>query len=450
VLAQIHSHSDTSRQVVSDRRLQADRQGRIAKFGQEWADADDEERARRQSDLLEQLQWPRRLAPLDGGAGQSHAPSGGGLMSAPVVKEEKLSPEAASLIAVMLHPEPSARIKAPQTVADSYFRDFELQDDEEIPEQKLDQPWRPLAGGRGAFGVVYRSRHRGTDVAVKRIIANQGGNVRLFLSGGPAQGTIEEDFLREVHMLRRLKHPHIVLYMGYCKSAQGLCIVTELCHTSVEAFLHGDQSKNYSTTRALSIAREAALGMTYLHGENPPVVHRDLKPGNILLDRNLRAKVCDFGLARQDGVVRDQAGTPHYLAPEILVDAVAADTPSDVYSFGVVLFELFMRERPFAELNLNPQLAHLQMSDHYREGGSLSFERFPSAFPSAAQRVSEVLQQRIEGCLQRSPEQRPAFTKLAPQLGELMMAFKKLAAKKRPVGTPAQPEPQPAAAADPV
>ena len=137
--------------VCMSRRICIDLYDAIVKLRPEWADADDEERARRQSDLLEQLQWPRRLAPLDGGAGQSHAPSGGGLMSAPVVKEEKLSPEAASLIAGMLHPEPSARIKAPQTVADSYFRDFELQDDEEIPEQKLDQPWRPLAGGRGAF-----------------------------------------------------------------------------------------------------------------------------------------------------------------------------------------------------------------------------------------------------------------------------------------------------------
>jgi serine/threonine protein kinase len=323
---------------------------------------------------------------------------------------------------MMLHPEPTVRIKAPQTLADPYFKLFELQEEDEIPEDKLLQPWRQLQGGEGAFGVVYRSRLQGCDVAVKRIIASgaQQRGLRFSLSGVSARGSVEEDFCREVQLLRKLRHPNIVQFMGWCKAGTDLCIVTELCTTSVEAILHGDQRARYSITMALSIAKDAAQGLAFLHEATPPVVHRDLKPANLLVDRLGKVKVCDFGLARRDGAMTDGAGTPNYLAPEILLGQGAADTASDVYSYGVVLHELFTRERPFvAKLNLQPKLAHFQMSDYYEEGGSL----LPIAgFPAE---VGDALPQLVATCLSLQRDTRPRFAVLRDALERIYRLFKR-------------------------
>jgi serine/threonine protein kinase len=459
------SGSSSGSGPTTERRLQSERQARIAAWGSEWQDADVEERARRQSDFMEQLQAPRAMLPLKSSAGgQPDADAGeaspslrallgaGGAGGEGRIAEQHaavLTPEAASLIAMMLHPDQNMRIKAPQTLTDPYFKLFELQEEDEIPEDKLPQPWRKLQGGEGAFGVVYRSTYQGCDVAVKRIIASgvQPRGLRFSLSGDSAMASVEEDFCREVQLLRKLRHPHIVLFMGWCRAGKDLCIVTELCTTSVEAIVHGDQRARYSTTMALSIARDAAQGMAFLHEASPPVVHRDLKPANLLVDRVGKVKVCDFGLARRDGAMTDGAGTPNYLAPEILLDQGAADTASDVYSYGVVLHELFTRERPFvARLNLRPELAHLKMADHYQSGGSL----LPVVgFPLAA---GDALPQQVGACLALERDMRPRFKQLASNLDKIFRQFKldqRAARAARPAAQVTQPAPAAAAAPPP-
>ena len=425
------SAGSTTSGPTTERKTQSERQARIAEWGSGWQQADVEDRARRQWDFMEQLQCPRPKLPLTSGADADEADEASrtptrGLVRArgngDGVGDYVLSPEAASLVAMMLHPEPTVRIKAPQTLADPYFKLFELQEEDEIPEDKLLQPWRQLQGGEGAFGVVYRSRLQGCDVAVKRIIASgaQQRGLRFSLSGVSARGSVEEDFCREVQLLRKLRHPNIVQFMGWCKAGTDLCIVTELCTTSVEAILHGDQRARYSITMALSIAKDAAQGLAFLHEATPPVVHRDLKPANLLVDRLGKVKVCDFGLARRDGAMTDGAGTPNYLAPEILLGQGAADTASDVYSYGVVLHELFTRERPFvAKLNLQPKLAHFQMSDYYEEGGSL----LPIAgFPAE---VGDALPQLVATCLSLQRDTRPRFAVLRDALERIYRLFKR-------------------------
>ena len=424
------------------RRLAAERQARIAAWGLEWQEADVEERARHQSDFLEQLQAPRPMLPIEKGEPTDEKEKGSltPRLGASFDEQQVLSPEAASLIAMMLYPDPSQRIQASQTLADPYFRLFELQAEDEIAEAKLPQPWRQLPGGRGAFGVVYKSTYQGLDVAVKRIITAgaQPKSLRFSISGDTARGSVEEDFCREVQLLRKLRHPCIVMFLGWCKmqhekGGSDLCIVTELCTTSVEAILHGNQSGRYSTTMALSIAKDAAQGLAFLHEATPPVVHRDLKPGNLLVDRVGRVKICDFGLARV-GAMTDGAGTPNYLAPEILLGEDAANTTSDVYSYGVVLHELFTRQRPFVEkLNLQPRLAQMQMTDHYQEGGSL----LPIVgFPFTA---GEALPERVAACLARQREKRPRFAELATSLDKIFRQFKldQRAAKQRQAAAPA-------------
>jgi serine/threonine protein kinase len=326
-----------------ERRLHVQRQARIERWGAEWRAACPEERARIQSEFLEQLQVPWPLLPLSGAAEPEPEPEPPvGLRRRAVGVAEQvqaaLTPEASSLIWSMLHPDPAKRPSARQTLKDSYFTLFELQDEDEIPFDQL-APMREI--GRGAFGeqtgraqlihtvahptekctppratvlppgVVCSSTYRGTDVAVKRIFSHD--------ARAPAKlAALEESFCRETQILRKLRHPNVVLFLGWCRSSHGLCIVTELCVSSLHRQLYpggggggGAQREPLATLRRASIAVDAANGLAFLHASDPPIVHRDIKPGNILLDRAYRAKVCDFGLARQ-GHAADAGGTPQY------------------------------------------------------------------------------------------------------------------------------------------
>mmetsp|Transcript_4999 Transcript_4999/g.8783 ORF Transcript_4999/g.8783 Transcript_4999/m.8783 type:complete len:170 (+) Transcript_4999:737-1246(+) len=96
-------------------------------------------------------------------------------------------------------------------------------------------------------------------------------------------------------------------------------------------------------------ASGAARGMAYLHGGNPPVLHRDLKSANLLLDDSYTTKVADFGLSRlkaQERSMTENCGTVQWMAPEVLANHHYAE-PADVYSFGIILWELLSRECPY-------------------------------------------------------------------------------------------------------
>jgi serine/threonine-protein kinase CTR1 len=94
--------------------------------------------------------------------------------------------------------------------------------------------------------------------------------------------------------------------------------------------------------------------MNYLHNRNPPIVHRDLKSPNLLVDKKYTVKVCDFGLSRLKASTflssKSAAGTPEWMAPEVLRDE-PSNEKSDVYSFGVILWELATLQQPWGNLN---------------------------------------------------------------------------------------------------
>ena len=191
--------------------------------------------------------------------------------------------------------------------------------------------------GRGAFGEVVRAVYQGTDVAVKRMAA----------------GAAAADFVREVQLLIKLRHPHVVLFMGACITPAELCIVMEFAaRGSLWAVLHGKQRGECTPRRRLQWAAETAKGMAYLHSRSPPIVHRDLKSGNLLVDEDMHIKVSDFGLARTktaDGA-RTQVGTYAWMAPEVL-EQKPYDERADVYSFSIVLWELLTALEPFKGLH---------------------------------------------------------------------------------------------------
>ncbi|KAF2607117.1 hypothetical protein F2Q68_00043606 [Brassica cretica] len=178
-----------------------------------------------------------------------------------------------------------------------------------------------VEAAQGGFGTVYHGNLDDTEVAVK------------MLSHSSAQGY--KEFKAEVELLLRVHHRHLVGLVGYCDDGDKLALIYEYMANGDlrENMLLGKRSGNVlSWETRMQIAVEAAQGLEYLHnGCRPPMVHRDVKTTNILLNERFQAKLADFGLSRSfpiDGeshVMTVVAGTPGYLDPESIIDPKLMD-----------------------------------------------------------------------------------------------------------------------------
>ncbi|KAL7616433.1 hypothetical protein Lser_V15G03260 [Lactuca serriola] len=195
--------------------------------------------------------------------------------------------------------------------------------------------------GSGGFGVVYKGtlskRWENCTVAIKRLNPN-----------GP-QG--KNEFLTELKFISNLHHPNIIRFVGYCDEGNEMIIVNKYASNgSLDDHLEDPNKRScLKWEQRLKICLGAAKGLDYLHsglGKDKRVIHRDVKSGNILLDKNFEAKICDFGLSRQSPrnqqhtqLFTKAAGTFFYLDPAYLESGILRKE-SDVYSFGIVLFEM--------------------------------------------------------------------------------------------------------------
>ncbi|PPD70901.1 hypothetical protein GOBAR_DD32218 [Gossypium barbadense] len=217
-------------------------------------------------------------------------------------------------------------------------------------QEDLNIPWSELVLkeriGAGSFGTVHRAEFRGCEVAVK-ILMEQDFHIERF-----------REFLREMP----------------------------------------DAWKVLNEKLRLNMALDVARGMNYLHQLKPPIVHRDLKSPNLLVDSNYTVKVCDFGLSRSKANTflssKTAAGTPEWMAPEVLCNE-NSNEKSDVYSFGVVLWELMTLQQPWKHLN-PPQVV-----------AAVGFKGERLEIPSHVNRVVASL---IEQCWAREASERPPFS----------------------------------------
>ncbi|KAM2625657.1 hypothetical protein TB1_032492 [Malus domestica] len=194
--------------------------------------------------------------------------------------------------------------------------------------------------GSGGYGKVYRGMlSDGQVIAIKR--AQQGS----------MQGGLE--FKTEIELLSRVHHKNVVGLLGFCfEQGEQMLVYEFMPNRTLRESLSGRSGIHLNWKRRLRISLGSARGLAYLHElANPPIIHRDVKSTNILLDEHLMAKVADFGLSKLvndsgKGHVSTQVkGTMGYLDPEYYMTQQLIEK-SDVYSFGVVMLELITARQP--------------------------------------------------------------------------------------------------------
>ncbi|KAF9588281.1 hypothetical protein IFM89_008698 [Coptis chinensis] len=257
--------------------------------------------------------------------------------------------------------------------------------------------------GQGAFGPVYRAQmSTGETVAVK------------VLATDSRQG--EKEFQTEVLLLGRLHHRNLVNLVGYCaERGQHMLIYVYMSNGSLASHLYSEKHETLSWELRVQTALDVARGLEYLHdGAVPPVVHRDIKSSNILLDRAMKARVADFGLSREEMVDQHASnvrGTFGYLDPEY-ISTRAFTKKSDVYSFGVLLFELVAGRNPQQGLMEYVELAAMNA------GGRAGWEEIVDSRLDGKFDVKELndVAALAYKCINRVPKKRPSMRDIVQAL----------------------------------
>ena len=191
--------------------------------------------------------------------------------------------------------------------------------------------------GRGGMGIVYLAR----DVRLDRPVA-----LKLLPPGRAQHVEVRERFLTEARMAARLAHPNIVPIHAV-EELDGF-VFFAMRYGAGETLGDGVRREGrLPPWQAAQLLRDVAYALAYAHAQG--VVHRDIKPDNILLDRDDRALVADFGIARlaDDGGTAGIQGTPEYVSPE-QASGAACDGRADLYSLGAVAFHALIGRPPFA------------------------------------------------------------------------------------------------------
>ncbi|MCB0224180.1 MAG: serine/threonine protein kinase, partial [Anaerolineae bacterium] len=211
--------------------------------------------------------------------------------------------------------------------------------------------------GEGGMARIYRGFH--TEL-------NRYAAIKVINWGLQEDPEFTERFRREAQAIASLRHPNIVQIYDFGKHASGYFMAMEFIEGSDLAVrlrqLKADQEL-LAKDQVIRIIKDVAAALDYAHEQG--VIHRDVKPSNIMINRRGQSILTDFGLVMlpahaSQATLGNTFGTPHYVAPEQAISSAAAVPASDVYSLGVILFELTTGQLPFDdESPLSVALKHV-------------------------------------------------------------------------------------------
>ena len=285
-------------------------------------------------------------------------------------------------------------------------RDLELKGMIELNRKEL---------GRGAYGLVYAVKYCETVCAAKEIhsILVEGvGQVQM-------QRTIES-FMRECRQCNRLRHPNVIQFLGvyYPTGAGGAnmmrlpVMVMEMMADSLTSFV--EKHEKIPVHIKYSIVHDVSLGLCYLHNHDPPIVHRDLSPNNILLTAHHVAKISDLGVAKvikadSRKTMTKAPGTVDFMPPESLARSPVYGSPMDVFSFAGIILHTFNQQwpSPSEQVEFDPKT---------RTRVALSEVERRQQYVDKMIGEAEVLRRLVEECLDDDPAVRPTIASVCERI----------------------------------
>ena len=272
--------------------------------------------------------------------------------------------------------------------------------------------------GRGSYGRVFAVKYCGLVCAAKEI------HSILLDEQDEGRKAVIQSFLQECWHCSELRHPNIVQFIGvYYDQLNGdqlnlPIMVMELMDHSLTSVV--EKRKNVGMKTKVSILHDVSLGLSYLHSQNEPIVHRDLSPNNVLLTVHMVAKISDLGIARVLKTKTDSRGTRSkltkapgtldFMAPETLYDNPTYDTSIDVFSFAGIALHLMCEEWPTP--------SHPTQMD-MTTGRLVAFtevERRQKYFDKMSGEISTELKPLLKYCLDNDPLRRPPIAVVSEKI----------------------------------
>ena len=278
--------------------------------------------------------------------------------------------------------------------------------------------------GRGAYGKVYEVKYCETVCAAKEI-----HSILIEDVGETERRLTIESFLRECRQCSMLRHPNVIQFLGvyYPNGAGGAdrmrlpVMVMEMMADSLTSFV--DKHEKIPVYIKYSIVHDVSLGLCYLHNHDPPIVHCDLSPNNVLLTAHHVAKISDLGVARMikadsRKTMTKAPGTVDFMPPESLAKKPVYGPPMDVFSFAGIILHTFNQQwpRPTEQVQFNPETRKMM---------ALSEVERRQQYLDKMTRESEVLRPLVEECLDYDPAVRPTIATVCERIQASKDAYRK-------------------------
>ena len=276
--------------------------------------------------------------------------------------------------------------------------------------------------GTGSYASVYEVNYLGLKCAGKKI-----HELLLRQAGGGITYALRR-FEEECRLLSQLRHPNIVQFLGVYteRGNQAPILVMEFLPANLTSCIENqwkeDQYTQLPAEISYSILHDVALGLNYLHSQQPPIIHRDLSSNNVLLTANMTAKISDLGVAKMLDLSplkvsrmvynTKTPGTPAYMPPEVMMDSPTYDTSIDVFSYGVMMIHVFSGKWPM------PKEGQIRM-DRGRMIPVSEAERREVYLQAIGKR--HPLLDLIQRCIDNDSERRPHISDIVPRLLDVVV-----------------------------